>query len=85
MSTALDYLEYVPGEASTTVAVLKDRIYRSGAASVPQGAHPPPFPFIREEVRPAARMDPPKVRRRVRVLEDVHLGVCVVGFAVVAG
>lgn len=53
MSTALDYLEYVPGEASTTVAVLKDRIYRSGTAPLPPGAHAPPFPFIREDVRPA--------------------------------
>ena len=30
MSTALEYLDYVPGEAATGVAVLKDRIYRSG-------------------------------------------------------
>ncbi|KAJ9529449.1 hypothetical protein QJQ45_013699 [Haematococcus lacustris] len=64
MATALDYLDYVPGEASTAVAVLKDRIYRSGTAAstgvVAQGnagsyrGHPPPFPFIQEEVRPAA-------------------------------
>lgn len=29
LGAALRYLEMVPGEASTTVAVLKDRIYRS--------------------------------------------------------
>jgi hypothetical protein len=56
MSTALDYLDYVPGEASTAVAVLKDRIYRSGGAAaaggVPAGMHAPPFPFILEDVRP---------------------------------
>lgn len=28
MGAALRYLEMVPGEASTSVAVLKDRIYR---------------------------------------------------------
>lgn len=50
MDTALDYLEFVPGEASTTVAVLKDRIYRSGAGNLPNNMHAPPFPFIREEV-----------------------------------
>ncbi|KXZ53102.1 hypothetical protein GPECTOR_8g92 [Gonium pectorale] len=55
MATALDYLEHVPGEASTTVAVLKDRIYRSGVAELPQGVHPPPFPFVREEVVPSAQ------------------------------
>ena len=38
LTTALEYLEYVPGEASTTVAVLKDRIYRSGAP-LPQVSH----------------------------------------------
>ncbi|GFR43886.1 hypothetical protein Agub_g5015 [Astrephomene gubernaculifera] len=55
MATALDYLEHVPGEASTTVAVLKDRIYRSGVAQLPAGVHPPPFPFVREELVPAAQ------------------------------
>ncbi|GIL46865.1 hypothetical protein Vafri_3734 [Volvox africanus] len=55
MVTALDYLEHVPGEASTTVAVLKDRIYRSGVAELPPGVHPPPFPFVREEVVPLAQ------------------------------
>ncbi|PNH06272.1 Protein transport protein Sec31A [Tetrabaena socialis] len=54
MATALDYLEHVPGEASTTVAVLKDRIYRSGVAELPPGMHPPPFPFVRDELVPAA-------------------------------
>ncbi|EFJ51095.1 hypothetical protein VOLCADRAFT_120559 [Volvox carteri f. nagariensis] len=58
MATALDYLEHVPGEASTTVAVLKDRIYRSGVAELPHGVHPPPFPFVREEVVPAAQPAP---------------------------
>ncbi|KAG2498995.1 hypothetical protein HYH03_003181 [Edaphochlamys debaryana] len=54
MATALDYLEHVPGEASTTVAVLKDRIYRSGVAELPPGVHPPPFPFVRDELVPTA-------------------------------
>ena len=36
LTTAMEYLEYVPGEASTTVAELKDRIFRSGAAPLPQ-------------------------------------------------
>ncbi|GFH08887.1 WD_REPEATS_REGION domain-containing protein, partial [Haematococcus lacustris] len=80
MATALDYLDYVPGEASTAVAVLKDRIYRSGTAAstgvVAQGnagsyrGHPPPFPFIQEEVRPAAApaaQQPAKVRGVARV------------------
>jgi hypothetical protein len=30
LGAALRYLEMVPGEASTSVAVLKDRIYRCG-------------------------------------------------------
>ena len=61
LTTALEYLEYVPGEASTTVAVLKDRIFRSGAP-LPHGAHAPPFPFILEDVRPVATPAPaPKV------------------------
>ncbi|GLC43098.1 hypothetical protein PLESTF_001202800 [Pleodorina starrii] len=58
MATALDYLEHVPGEASTTVAVLKDRIYRSGVAELPHGVHPPPFPFVREELVPAVQSTP---------------------------
>jgi hypothetical protein len=55
----------VPGEASTTVAVLKDRIFRSGAP-LPPGSHPPPFPFILEDVRPsvADQMGGLKVRGR---------------------
>lgn len=53
MATALDYLDLVPGEASTTVAVLKDRIYRSGA-ELPATMHVPPFPFIKEDVVPSA-------------------------------
>ncbi len=30
--------------------MLKDRIYRSGVAELPHGVHPPPFPFVREEL-----------------------------------
>ena len=56
MGTALDYLEYVPGEACTTVAILKDRIYRSGGRDVTSAnMHAPPFPFIREDVQPVAQ------------------------------
>ncbi|MEW5306110.1 MAG: hypothetical protein WDW36_008602 [Sanguina aurantia] len=50
MAIALDYLEHVPGEASTAVAVLKDRIFRSAAVDLPTNMFPPPFPFIQEEV-----------------------------------
>eukprot|EP00955_Chlamydomonas_euryale_P051796 354962-Chlamydomonas_euryale.AAC.1 len=46
LATALGYLEMVPGEASTQVAVLKDRIYRSGAplphvSAAPRSCHAP--------------------------------------------
>jgi hypothetical protein len=37
MGAALRYLEMVPGEASTGVAVLKDRIYR-WAAIIPESS-----------------------------------------------
>ncbi|KAG1669386.1 hypothetical protein FOA52_004037 [Chlamydomonas sp. UWO 241] len=57
LTTALDYLEMVPGEASTHVAVLKDRIFRSGAP-LPQNVHAPPFPFILEDVRPSLDQGP---------------------------
>lgn len=60
MDMALEYLDMVPGEASSVVAILKDRVYRSGASSL--AAQPPPFPFIREEVHasaaPAAPVQP---------------------------
>eukprot|EP00775_Hariotina_reticulata_P008692 gene8692-8873_t len=51
MGAALRYLEMVPGEASTSVAVLKDRIYRSGASSVPSDIAAPPFPFQLEDIK----------------------------------
>ncbi|KAI8473947.1 MAG: hypothetical protein J3K34DRAFT_161809 [Monoraphidium minutum] len=53
MSAALRYLGMVPGEASTGVAVLRDRIYRSGAPGAAD-APAPPFPFQLEDVRPSA-------------------------------
>jgi hypothetical protein len=36
LGAALRYLEMVPGEASTSVAVLKDRIYRCGGRCIIQ-------------------------------------------------
>ncbi len=50
MKAALEYLNLIPGEATADVAVLRDRIYRSGAPGVSEAAAPPPFPFIAEEV-----------------------------------
>ncbi|KAG7674441.1 hypothetical protein KSW81_000096 [Nannochloris sp. 'desiccata'] len=47
LSAAYDLLTLVPGDASTGAAVLRDRLFRSGA--VPQAAVvPPPFPFGQE-------------------------------------
>lgn len=49
LSAAYDLLTLVPGDTSTGAAVLRDRLYRSGA--VPQAAAaPPPFPFTPEGV-----------------------------------
>ncbi|KAF8071322.1 SEC31B [Scenedesmus sp. PABB004] len=53
LGAALRYLDMVPGEASTSVAVLRDRIFRSGAPSLPADAAAPPFPFQAEDIRPA--------------------------------
>lgn len=66
MAIALDYLEHVPGEASTAVAVLKDRIFRSAAADIPAGMIVPPFPFIQEEVAEAEVVA--SVQQQVRIL-----------------
>lgn len=38
MRTALEYLSLVPGEATVETAVLRDRIYRSGAPGVAEAA-----------------------------------------------
>lgn len=56
MATALHYLDMVPGEACTATAILKDRIFRSGAPDVPATSAIPPFPYETYEVRsePAA-------------------------------
>jgi hypothetical protein len=54
MKAALDYLNLVPGEATEETAVLRDRIYRSGAPGVSEGTPQPPFPFICEDVRVSA-------------------------------
>ena len=49
MGPALQYLSLVPGDVAPDVAVLKDRIHRSGAPDV--AASPEPmFPFIAEDV-----------------------------------
>ncbi len=50
LAAALEYLDLVPGEATSATAELRDRICRSGAPGLPPGAGPPPFPFIAEEV-----------------------------------
>jgi len=78
MSLALDDLAQVPGETFPTVATLKDRIYRSGAA-IPPGTLPPPFPFVQQDVRPAPSM----VGAYVFVCVRVHVRVvCVRGVCV---
>ncbi|KAK9829183.1 hypothetical protein WJX72_004364 [[Myrmecia] bisecta] len=53
MGMALEYLDMVPGEASATNAILRDRIYRSSGPDIPPNISPPPFPFIGEDVQPA--------------------------------
>jgi len=58
MGIALRYLGMVPGEASTSVAVLKDRIYRSGAQGIPADIAAPPFPFQLEDIRPVQPSTP---------------------------
>jgi len=45
MGTALHYLDLVPGEACTAIAVLKHRIYSSGSADIPPTAAIPPYPY----------------------------------------
>mmetsp|Transcript_24380 Transcript_24380/g.43410 ORF Transcript_24380/g.43410 Transcript_24380/m.43410 type:complete len:1160 (-) Transcript_24380:43-3522(-) len=58
MATALHYLDMVPGEACTATAILKDRIYRSGAPDVPATSAIPPFPYETYELRPDAAAPP---------------------------
>ena len=58
MATALEYLALVPGEASAETAVLRDRIFRSGAPGVAAAAPAPPFPFISEEAPVLAQPAP---------------------------
>lgn len=62
MATALEYLALVPGEASADTAVLRDRIFRSGAPGVAAAAPAPPFPFISEEVPVLAQQAPAPVQ-----------------------
>ena len=50
MKAALEYLDLVPGEPTTDVAELRERIYNSGAPGVSEAAAQPPFPFIAETV-----------------------------------
>ena len=49
MGAALRYLSLVPGDVAPDIAVLKDRIHRSGAADVYHSPEPM-FPFIAEDV-----------------------------------
>lgn len=49
MATAMEYLSLVPGDASADTAVLRDRIFRSGAPGLSENLPQPPFPFISEE------------------------------------
>lgn len=60
LGAALRYLEMVPGEASTSVAVLKDRIYRSGTSTLPENVPAPPFPFQSEDIRPSGQPSTPE-------------------------
>ena len=64
MRTALEYLSLVPGEATAETAVLRDRIYRSGAPGVAEAAPQPPFPFISEDVPVLAPPPPPPVQQQ---------------------
>ncbi|PRW34057.1 transport SEC31-like protein B isoform A [Chlorella sorokiniana] len=52
LKIALEYLQMIPGEPSTGVAVLKERLYRAAAGSdqVPPGMPQPAFPFTAEDV-----------------------------------
>lgn len=54
MKAAMEYLNLIPGEATADVAVLRDRIYRSGAPGVSDVTAAPPFPFIAQDVPVAA-------------------------------
>ena len=49
MGAALQYLSLVPGDVAPDIAVLKDRIHRSGAPDVYTSPEPM-FPFIAEDV-----------------------------------
>ncbi|KAK9805066.1 hypothetical protein WJX73_010529 [Symbiochloris irregularis] len=49
MNIAWDYLGLIPGEASTNVAELRDRVFRSGKPGLREDMAPP-FPFAAEEV-----------------------------------
>ena len=49
MGAALRYLSLVPGDVAPDIAVLKDRIHRSGAPDVYHSPEPM-FPFIAEDV-----------------------------------
>ena len=49
MGAALQYLSLVPGDVAPDIAVLRDRIRRSGAPDV-YAAPEPMFPFIAEDV-----------------------------------
>lgn len=49
MGAALQYLSLVPGDVAPDIAVLRDRIHRSGAPDV-YAAPEPMFPFIAEDV-----------------------------------
>eukprot|EP00245_Coleochaete_scutata_P005204 TRINITY_DN18571_c0_g2_i1.p1 TRINITY_DN18571_c0_g2~~TRINITY_DN18571_c0_g2_i1.p1 ORF type:complete len:1125 (-),score=228.11 TRINITY_DN18571_c0_g2_i1:535-3909(-) len=52
LATALEYLTLVPGEQSSQeLAVLRDRIYRSGQVLF-SSVEPPPFPFEAQELQP---------------------------------
>ena len=51
MSEAWTYLSLLPGEASSSTAELRDRVFRSYRAEL--SAQPPPFPFVAEDVQAA--------------------------------
>lgn len=81
MSTALEYLHYTPGEATTVVAVMKDRIFQSGAATqqeITQQFSPPPFPFVQEHIQVRPVLELTTCRRTCTGVSGMH------GFGIVS-
>lgn len=54
MGMALEYLGMIPGEASGPIGILKDRIFHSGSADIPDSAPLPPYPFVEDPMPEAS-------------------------------